>query len=197
MITSTQYPYRLTLQKYGYGLSLTTGLSILMIWGISISKKPTYHLVLWPNIPMGASPRMTISTTAQSSQGGSSSSFNSAPQAPAFKSVIPKSGLKEQRVTIKIVRASMETLPNGKVEFSSQAQMHLDISESNANIGHITKEVQERWGNEYVLVTTDGLLLEDCDATHGKLSMTRLCICVCLLGLSYDILVCLLCVARE
>ena len=39
----------------------------------------------------GLSPRVSISSTAQSSSAGSSSSFNSAPHPPAFKSVIPKS----------------------------------------------------------------------------------------------------------
>ena len=69
-------------------------------------------------------------------------------------------------MTVKIVRASMETTKNG---FTHEAQMHLDIIESNANVMYITKEVQQRWGEKYVLVTIDGLLLEDCDATQGNL----------------------------
>ena len=46
--------------------------------------------------------------------------------------------------------------------------MHLDISESTANVRHILEEVQQRWGEEYMLVTLDGLELEDCEGTQGK-----------------------------
>ena len=113
-----------------------------------------------------SSSRVSVSSTAQSSATGSSSSFNSASQPPAFNSVIPKS--KEQRITVNIIQASMEYSPTGKVDFTSQAQMHLDVSESNANVVYIINEVQKRWGNEYLLVTTDGLLLEDCNATQGR-----------------------------
>jgi len=52
-----------------------------------------------------------------------------------------------------------------KIEFSQEAQMHLDISE---NVRYILEEVQRRWGEEYMLVTLDGLELEDCEGTQGK-----------------------------
>lgn len=89
----------------------------------------------------GLSPHVSISNTAQSSSTLLSCSFNTTPQSPAFKSVIPES--KEQRVTVNITQASMETLPNGKSDFISQA---MDIAEPNANVVHIMNEVQLRWG---------------------------------------------------
>ena len=45
--------------------------------------------------------------------------------------------------------------------------MHLDLAESRANVEHVTKEVQQRWGPNYVIVTSDGLQLEDCEGTQG------------------------------
>ena len=48
--------------------------------------------------------------------------------------------------------------------------MHIDISENTANVSHVTKEVQQRWGQGYVIVTSDGLELEDCEGTQGLLS---------------------------
>ena len=57
----------------------------------------------------------------------------------------------------------MESSPSGKVEFTHEVQMHLDVSEPNANVIHITKEVQQQWGERYDIVTTDGLDLEDCE----------------------------------
>ena len=74
-----------------------------------------------PSLDSSSSSRFSISSTAQSSATGSSSSFNSASLPPAFKFVIPKS--KEQRITVKIIQASMEYSPTGKVDFTRQAQM--------------------------------------------------------------------------
>lgn len=61
----------------------------------------------------------------------------------------------------------MDGSRSGKIEFTQEAQMHLDITESTANIKHVIREVHHRWGEEYVLVTVDGLELEDCEGTQG------------------------------
>ena len=118
-----------------------------------------------PNLPMS---RMTVSSTAQSSGFGASSSYNSVPPPPTFKSVIPKHGAsKEPSMTVKIVRATMESSRTGKVEFTQEAQMHVEVTESTANVQHITREVQQQWGEQYVLVTADGFELENCEGTQG------------------------------
>ena len=122
-----------------------------------------------PTLPLSSTPRLSVSSTAHSSGVGASASYNSNPTLPIFKSVIPKhSGSKEPTVNIKIIRAKMESSRSGKIEFTQEAQMHLDIAESRANVKHIMKEVQQRWGEEYVIVTVDGLELEDCEGTQGK-----------------------------
>ena len=46
--------------------------------------------------------------------------------------------------------------------------MHLDVTESTANVEHIVKEVQQRWGEEYVIVTLDGLEIENCEGIQGE-----------------------------
>ena len=69
----------------------------------------------------------------------------------------------------------MESSRTGKVEFVQEAQMHIDLAESTANVEHVTKEVQQRWGPNYVIITSDGLQLEDCEGTQG-----RLCDVLCL-----------------
>ena len=40
--------------------------------------------------------------------------------------------------------------------------------DTTANVGYIVREEQNRLGDQYVLVTLDGLLLEDCDGIHSK-----------------------------
>ena len=132
-----------------------------------------------PNFPLGQMQHAAISSTAQSSGMGASASYNSnlPPPPPAFKSVIPKpSCSKEQVASVKVVRAVMNTSRSGKTEFTPEAQMHLDISESTANVEHVTMEVKQRWGEQYIVVTADGLELEDCEGTQGML-----CICMRLL----------------
>jgi len=48
--------------------------------------------------------------------------------------------------------------------------MHVDVTETNANVEYITREAQQRWGEQYVLVTADGLELENCEGTKGRKS---------------------------
>ena len=43
--------------------------------------------------------------------------------------------------------------------------MLLDIVQSNANVEHILNEVRQRWGDDYVLVTLNGLVL----GTQGRI----------------------------
>ena len=78
---------------------------------------------------------------------------------------------KGQVMSVKVIKATMECLRTGKVEFLQEEQMHIDVSESNANVQFVTNEMQRRWGNNYVIVTTDGLELEDCEGTKGKLPL--------------------------
>ena len=60
-----------------------------------------------PNLPLSSTPRLTVSSTAQSSGVGASASYNSTPPSgppPTFKSVIPKHlSSKEPSMTVKII----------------------------------------------------------------------------------------------
>ncbi len=40
----------------------------------------------------------------------------------------------------------MDSCRIGKCEVTQEAQMHLDVSESTANVRHVLEEVQQRWG---------------------------------------------------
>ena len=45
--------------------------------------------------------------------------------------------------------------------------MHIDVTENTAHVEHVLREVQQRWGENFVIVTADGLELEDCEGTQG------------------------------
>ncbi len=114
--------------------------------------------------PTPVTPRMTVSSTAQSSGSGASSAYQSNPPPPSFKSVIPRSTKGGTTTSIKLLKAAMTTSRTGKIDFQQNAQMHIDVSESAANVDHILREVQQKWGEGYVLVTLE---LEDCEGTRG------------------------------
>ena len=62
----------------------------------------------------------------------------------------------------------MKRLANGKCEFANHGQTFVDVTESTSNVNYIRNAVQKRWGEEYTLVTADGLEIEDSSGTQGR-----------------------------
>ena len=96
---------------------------------------------------------------------GSPLSAPSAAPRPSFSSSARKPS---QSVTIKIVQAKMRCLSNGKIEFTNVDQTFVDITETTANVNHLNFIIQRKWGTNHALVTADGLKIDDCSATQGK-----------------------------
>ena len=57
----------------------------------------------------------------------------------------------------------------GCPEFQSVSQMFVDVTESTANVMYLTHIIEEKWGSDYLLVTSDGIKVEDSSGTQGKL----------------------------
>ena len=74
-----------------------------------------------------------------------------------------------QTVIVKIVKATMTTGLNGKPEFTPLTQTFVDVTESTANTNYILNAVQRKWGSQYVIVTSDGLQIDDGSGTQGML----------------------------
>lgn len=127
--------------------------------------------------PVSMPTSRTVSSTATLGESGASASFRSG---PSFKSVIPSRAGKKPKISVKIIRARMEHSRTGKVNFEQLSQMHLDISEKSANVPFVLGEVRKRWGEEYRLVTIDGLELEDCAGIRGweciSLCISSICV---------------------
>ena len=70
--------------------------------------------------------------------------------------------------TVKIIQASMKRLSSGKAEFTHQAQTFIDIREDTANVNNLSSMVHSKWGNDFVIVTSDGLPIEDFSETKGE-----------------------------
>lgn len=116
-----------------------------------------------------ASSSSNLPSTPPSSRSVTVSSSPSPYHAPMFRSVIaPKRGVLN-KFTLKIVKANMIRNAKGKVEFdiTMASQTHIELTEETANLRYILETVHKRWGEEYKLVTNDGVELEDSPGIQG------------------------------
>ena len=90
------------------------------------------------------------------------SSSTSVPRASRPLSSVPR---RVQVVNVKVAKAMTKPGVNGRPEFTPLTQMFVDVTESTAN----TYAVQRKWGAQYVIVTSDGLPIEDGSGTQGRL----------------------------
>ena len=84
--------------------------------------------------------------------------------------VLPLGGKKSAALIfpLKIIQAIItKQNSNGRPEFLKMGEFYLEIIESTANITFINHAIKERWGKEYVLVSSNGLKIEDSSATRG------------------------------
>lgn len=73
--------------------------------------------------------------------------------------------------TVKITKASINRM-SGRVGKEFEAQIFIDIREDTANVTYLNSMIQSKWGSNYVIVTSDGLPIEDCAATKGMLLLS-------------------------
>ena len=78
------------------------------------------------------------------------------------------SARKTQSCNVKIIQASVRRLSSGKLEFLPQNQTFVDVTEATANLHYVSSAVQRKWGQEYTLVTSDGLKVDDSSGTKGE-----------------------------
>ncbi len=111
---------------------------------------------------------VTIATPSQLLAGISSGSsyrpYQS--QRPIFH---PKtSNLAHDSFTLKIIQASVAHHgQNNKISFVHHGQIFTTMTETTATVPYLTSTIQDKWGEGYALVTSDGLRLEDSDGTRG------------------------------
>ena len=74
---------------------------------------------------------------------------------------------KKASVHLKVFQANVSNTPGGKFEFHKLGQTFIDVNDWTANVVYITRVVEKKWGGVYVLVTSDGLKIEDSSGTQG------------------------------
>ena len=55
----------------------------------------------------------------------------------------------------------MKKLLSEQMEFKSENQTYVTVTEETANLDYVSQAVQRKWGSHYVLVTSDGLKLDN------------------------------------
>ena len=67
---------------------------------------------------------------------------------------------------VKITKA-LPSKRGRKVEFTPTGQLFIEMLDSTSNVEHTLEKIKDKWGPDYLLVTSDGLKLEDSPATRG------------------------------
>ncbi len=94
------------------------------------------------------------------------------PNRPVFKRASLGSNLSSQdsagsSANVKVVLAAISRSSGGKLNFTKQKQTYIPVKEATATVPYITSVVRETWGPHNVLVTADGLKLQDGPGTQG------------------------------
>ena len=84
---------------------------------------------------------------------------------PGFHSVVaPK---RPPTCTVKVVKANIVKAYRRKPEFVNISQTFVEVMESTANVTYVLGIIHKRWGQQYTLVTNDGIELADDSSTQG------------------------------
>ena len=83
---------------------------------------------------------------------------------PFFRSVVRA---KSSTINLKVVLAKMTTTESGKCSFNAESQMFIELTESTANVNHIVSAVRYQWGQDVILVSSDGLEFENSQGSQG------------------------------
>ena len=115
------------------------------------------------NLPPPPSRSSSVAMSLSSTPGPSTSTRPLS--TPNFRSVIAsKRGLS---FNLKIVKAKMIKMGK-KIEFKPVHQTFIELVEATGNnVDHILGVVQRKWGTNFILVTQDGLKLEEAPGTQG------------------------------
>jgi hypothetical protein len=135
-----------------------TSLTTLMVEGRSSTET-----TVTPRSAMHTMQRsLVVPSTPVSTSGG----VQSGSSVPLFRSVTSKRSTTSSYI-VKIIKANMTKNHKGKPDFEPLSQTFISLVEATANLDYILTTMQRRWGQDYRVVTGDGIELEDSPATQG------------------------------
>lgn len=69
--------------------------------------------------------------------------------------------------SMQVIRVSKKRVSKGKYEFTENSQTWVNVTSETANVNYVNKAIKELWGDEYRLVTVDGIEIDDSPTTRG------------------------------
>ena len=88
-------------------------------------------------------------------------------KAPGTSTVTPIATKKSNSINVKIIQGTIpKRSASGRPEIKYVSQTFIDINESTANVMYLTHVIKELWGPNYVLITADGMKIEDSSGTN-------------------------------
>ena len=115
--------------------------------------------------------RLTVegvsTSSSRPSDGSSSRVLTAATTRASSTAILPAGNSKKGRINVKVVQATMKRSSSGRLEFMPISQTFIDVTESTANVNYLSHAIKMKWGDEYELVTSDGIRIEDSSGTHG------------------------------
>lgn len=70
--------------------------------------------------------------------------------------------------TVKVMRADKRLLQGGKIELIPQESTYVTVKAATANVRFIEEHIKKVWGEEYSLVSKEGVPICDSPATRRK-----------------------------
>ena len=81
---------------------------------------------------------------------------------------------------MKVVQARISGISGkGRPNFEMMGQMFIEVCERTSNVAYILTQIQREFGQDYVVVTADGLEVKDSSGTQGMSEIYACCVCVC------------------
>ena len=91
-----------------------------------------------------------------------------------FQSIIPAKRCNLfARYSLKVVKATISGKAGNKPVFNNLEQIYVDLTDKTASAITIKSAVQDEWGDDYTVVTSDGLEVRDSAGTTGKVYITQ------------------------
>lgn len=69
---------------------------------------------------------------------------------------------------MRVIQADLSFDDSKKPTFTKIGQVFIDVTEATANVAYVTSVIHQTFGSNYVLVTGDGLKINDSAGTQGQ-----------------------------
>ena len=86
--------------------------------------------------------------------------------------VVPVGSKEGSSINVKIIQGTItKKSSSGRPDVKHISQTFVDVNESTANVIYLSHVIKQLWGLDYILITADGMRIEDSSGTNGESSV--------------------------